>query len=321
MLRGLYANDEPRKGLVWRNIDQNRRQRGERILYQDPWLTSVGEETDAQSIAAFYPTHGPKVLAWSGPLYVSGFYTTSRISADLRNWTTGTMPAPGDNSFNFYWNTIFYSDGKFIALGNGTVSATSVDGLSWSSVLMPVSVGTSWARSDSGTLVALSLSNGQFLYSTNNGGSWTNVAVVAEPWLNVLWGGGVFCAFSDSASSFYLWSVDGISWTQRSYQNQVKHTFIHDGNRFIGTGNGDTYWNGTLQQYTNVSSIVSYDGVTWKTYYPADHELDYPWAGAPSRIAQRQGYINAPVLTRLGDSYERWERDPRVVPKELVHYE
>lgn len=126
-----------------------------------------------------------------------GLYTT-----DFNYWTEFDIdPSP------VQWNSIAYGNGKYIAVGQPGVNfaVTSVDGINWTRVSLPVPGNWVSIVYEHGKFIALA-SNGSVIDSTD-GVNW-NVNALPNPgsalWKDLAFGGNRFVAVRDNRESAYL---------------------------------------------------------------------------------------------------------------------
>jgi hypothetical protein len=210
--------------------------------------------TPLSVIAAWYDViYANDVVVAVGNIY-DGEYKSARSTDGGLTWTFVTSQPS---------LAITFGKGIFVITGNGQISISDDNGLSW---LPPVSVTGYWQRVTfgNGIFVAVDPYNEQIARSID-GQVW-EVFYVPGYWLDVTFGNGVFIAVN-----FYnelARSVDGIDWTDRipygigfpylysiSYSSGV---FMLGGSEFTSrsTDNGST-WSSQVYYNDTVFSTVS----------------------------------------------------------------
>ena len=226
---------------------------------------------------------------------------------------------------------------KFVAIAGGansatTAAATSLDGITWSSMTMPSS--QQWSAIAYGVVsnvsyyVAVARESSVAAYS-RDGVNWTasSLSEVAD-WCDIDYGNGVFVAISESDSSltFRAWSSDnGINWNTTTFASGAK-AIAYGFSRFVVvegnfsnavaySTNGATwtvttlpsnddstesnwvdiaYGNGRYVAIADSSAMAAYsfNGATW---YKSNLPATYEW----SSIGYGQGVF---YVTSLGDA-------------------
>jgi hypothetical protein len=202
---------------------------------------------------------GITALAFSGGTYAVSSSTASvgiRTSTDLTNWTTRY------NSFGM--NDVIHDGTRWIAVGAGGRSLTSIDGVTWT--LVTTATSGNWFRvasngaATNATLVALSDTAPYAWRSTDSGATWTAVATSLTSGTslttgNIVYAGGQFVIVTSNA----IWtSAAGNVWTSQT--NTSANTLA---NPVYDTVNA-VYAIGSLTVNSNYA-MTSPTGVTWTT--------------------------------------------------------
>jgi len=128
----------------------------------------------------------------------------------LDSWVRRTVPGPSPAALN----SVAYGNGTFVAVGNNSFVARSVDGITW----------TTSTAGAYGTLKRVRFLNGQFvavgssdkIISSSDGASWTASTLPQSNLWDVAWGNGVYVLAGNRATTTqgtYV-SSDGVNWTQ-----------------------------------------------------------------------------------------------------------
>lgn len=166
------------------------------------------------------------------------------------SWTLDSGPSPTGS-----WYAVEHADGQWIAIGHGSVVATSPDGTTWTEHPAPSGDWQAMADGD-GRLVALSSSaSGPHEMTSTNGTDWTSVSGPAGQWSAITYGQGRFVAVSSGGQ--IVTSTDGTTWTTSFSRRADDFTGVaHGDGRFVAVdgAQGDT--------------LLSLDGVHW-SFSPA----------------------------------------------------
>ena len=201
----------------------------------------------------------PAVATWNDIAYGNGYWVivsggTSQYayysSANGYGWRRATLPSSND------WVKVVYGNGRFVALApsglSGSVAASTNNGATWSSGVMPFGSPASWTNIvyGAGKFVALASGSGQAAYSTN-GTSWTACTLPRSgDWTDIAYGNGRFVAITTTTGKS-AYSLDGITWYESNIEvSAVKITY--------GEGVFLLLYPGQTTGYT------SEDGINWK---------------------------------------------------------
>lgn len=215
--------------------------------------------------------------AWNDVTYGGGRFVA--VSSDSNGisysddgvtWTNVTNAAVSRLS-------IAYGDGRFVCVGNSTTSSYSSNGSSWTNVTLASS---GWKSVKYGLGKFVAIKNGtSFIYSSN-GTTWNNATAPSGNWSKLQYGSGVFVAFSETQSSQFIYSTDGINWTAGSIPiNATIISLKYGGGIFIAIP-------------SNNVALFSYNGINWTagvTYNYASGDSDIRTTG------YGHGYFIAPV--------------------------
>ena len=199
-------------------------------------------------------------LTWNSIAYGNGYWVvvsggTSQYayysSANGEGWRRSTLPSAND------WIHVAYGNGIFVALApsglSGAVAASTNNGATWTSGIMPFGAPYSWTNIvyGAGKFVAIASGSTQAAYSTN-GTSWTTCNILGGTlWTDIAYGNGRFVAITTTtAKSAY--SFDGITW----YLSDLE---ILGTDIVYGQGVFLVVCNGQSTAYT------SEDGINWKS--------------------------------------------------------
>jgi len=198
-------------------------------------------------------------LTWNSIAYGNGYWVvvsggTSQYayysSANGNGWRRSTLPTGND------WIHVAYGNGIFVALApsglSGAVAASTDNGATWTSGIMPFGAPYSWTNIvyGAGKFVALASGSTQAAYSTN-GTSWTACDIPGgTQWTDIAYGNGRFVAITTATAST-AYSFDGINW----YLSDLE---ILGTDIVYGQGVFLVVCNGQSTAYT------SEDGINWK---------------------------------------------------------
>ena len=206
------------------------------------------------------------------------------------------LPCIGSSAIFNNINTIVYSNGLWVAGGNGiNVIATSTDGINWvgsNNAFKLFNQVNSIATDGSGTWIAVGNCFSSFAAISSDGMTWELVSnfypfVVINPILSILWNGSVFVIKSSNGD--YLYSTDGISWVKSSnpsFKANLNTIAVDSSMNFLIGNNGDTpllistdasgsVWNsGTNNYLNNINKIVYYND-TWVAGGTGQYSLMY----------------------------------------------
>ena len=145
----------------------------------------------------------------AGLVAVLGVTATAVGQHPLDSWARHALPGP-----NSPLNSIAYGNGTYVAVGDNSFVARSIDGTAW----------TTSTAGPYGTLRRVRFLNGQFvavgssdkiIYSSN-GATWTPVTLPQSVAVDVAWGNGVYVLAGQRAvltQGAYV-SSDGVNWTR-----------------------------------------------------------------------------------------------------------
>lgn len=199
------------------------------------------------------------VPTWNSIIYGNGYWVivsggTSQYayysSANGDGWRRSTLPSAND------WINLAYGNGIFVALApsglSGAVAASTDNGATWTSGVMPFGAPASWTNIiyGAGKFVAIASGSTQAAYSTN-GTSWTVCNIPGgTQWTDIAYGNGRFVAITTTTAA-PAYSFNGITW----YLSNLAIT-----------GTDITYGNGVFLVVCNgqTTGFTSEDGITWK---------------------------------------------------------
>ena len=243
------------------------------------WEKIKGYVSDKAGIRLFKKAYSvsSKIRGYEGLCYANGmFFALSRNSVDTipysfdgMNWSEASLPGLKT------WGPVVYGNGKFIIYGSsynyGSAFAYSEDGISWTE-------GTSTAESFTYERGAC-YGNGKFIvncysskaFYSEDGLSWT--LLTSENTQNfpfgyswIVYGNGVFVAKNINHISY---SVDGLTWTEASYQCEEFFDVL-------------CYGSGKFVILANNKALYSENGINWT-------EVDLPCEGEWMDIAYGDG--------------------------------
>ncbi len=226
------------------------------------------------------PTESASMFVWSSVSYGNGRFVAvstpgmTAASIDGINWTTGNLPAGSG------WNSVAFGNGTFVAVagcyglaysdegGDGAFSATSSDGITWTTHAMPSSSAWSAVTYGNGKFVAMTAFGDRRIAWSTDGIQWSGEAFPAglpESIFSITYGNGKFVAVGDNfydAAAVAAASSDGIAWTAQTLPNNAVWGSVSFGNgRFValpyeGSGGQDS------GSFSDVAA-TSADGLTW----------------------------------------------------------
>ncbi len=165
---------------------------------------------------------GPELPSydWTGLAYGGGAFVITSANNEVMYSIDGThwiaVQPPQNNS----WGALTFGGGQFVAVaqsGNNRVM-TSPDGRTWT--LAPPVDSYAWKGITYGNGRYVAVAEGRAMYS-DDGISWTSVAVGANKWMGVAYGRGKFVATAKSGSNRIMYSSDGVSWTQTAAADET----------------------------------------------------------------------------------------------------
>lgn len=131
-------------------------------------------------------------------------------STDFQNWSSYTLPTAN------YVNDIAYGNGVFVCVQTSTTALVSSDGITWTSVSMPIGV-SSWTSVEFGNGYFVALSNGDLAARSTDGINWSTSSLPASTnWPYLSYGGdGIFIGASNVSSYDDTLAVStdtGLTW-------------------------------------------------------------------------------------------------------------
>jgi hypothetical protein len=220
----------------------------------------------------------PAALPWSDISYGSDTYviiesTAIMTSSDTNSWTI--RPNLSAGQFTNAWKSITYSEGasnpKFIAVGNGSNTAISNNGINW--IPSNINIGPFPASYQTATPTGLNIDLNQIIYvpdinkyiavgsntiisttniepNTSNNSTWTSSIIprtlMPRVWKSVAYGDGNLVAVSEGLRQQYAPTVvtssdGGILWNERYLADNPTPDL---NNNFIGNITKVIYGNG-----------------------------------------------------------------------------
>ena len=263
-------------------------------------------------------------------------------SDDGINWFQCDIPV------SEYWTSVCYGNGKFIAVSSNGAKISSTNGISWIVPAITPTPGTGPTPDTpensldlrsvcygNGKFVAVDITKGVAIYSTD-GNNWTQTTLpVNQPWHSVCYGNGKFVAIvtvSRGGSNIAAYSTDGINWTQTTLPaNQSWRSVCYGNGKFVAITNSIVaaysedginwiqtkisavkswysvcYGNGKFVAVSS-SKVAAYseDGINWtNTTMPVDRKV---WScicyGNGKFVAVIQ---NSNIAAYLKDSFDSW---------------
>ena len=154
------------------------------------------------------------------------------------------------------WKDIGYGNDIFIAIpSSGNIGATSTDGLSWVSMILPLSA--NWSNITYGNKYWVAIINGSasMAYSISNGAGWRVSSLPSSrAWKYVTYGNGVFVAIVGSGTYAAYSTNYGKTWTASTLP------------AIVSTWIGLSYGSGVFAAVSQSGNVAwSYDGASWQS--------------------------------------------------------
>lgn len=167
-----------------------------------------------------------------------GYYVNTRVRCD-----TG--------SFAIYGVAVAWSGTVFCAIAMGTDAATSIDGIAWTTRVMPYGL---WANiAWNGSVFCAVTDNGDYACAVSPDGiTWVAGTTPSNAKKYIAWNGSIFCIVTEVGE--VATSIDGLTWTIGGIASHA-YTAI--------------CWNGSLlcalyyDDYTAAGAATSPDGIIW----------------------------------------------------------
>ena len=179
-------------------------------------------------------------LAWNGTVFCAVCNSSANFTAtstDGLSWTLHSAVLPISGA----WSHIIWNGTVFCTVCTGSsYSATSPDGVTWTTGSMPVNSGWSTLAWNGTVFCAIStnLYLGSYISATSTDGlTWSSLVVLphGSSIAPIVWNGTVFCVVLYS-TAYALTSPDGITWSTQSLPSLGYWTAIAS-NSFNTTGN------------------------------------------------------------------------------------
>jgi hypothetical protein len=156
------------------------------------------------------------------------------------------------------YSSVAYGENAWIAIPNtGTSAAKSVDGVNWTSVVMPSSA--SWTDIKYGNSYWVAIANGTTAaYSQSTGAGWRTSTLPANTlWTYLAYGAGTFVAITNNgANCAYSTNYGGTWQSGNSLPNAYWRAMCYGAGKFVAVANTGGNSAGTQAAY-------SLDGITW----------------------------------------------------------
>lgn len=183
---------------------------------------------------------------------VTVFVEPRKTEGSAPRWAVSSLPASST------WDDVAYGEGRFLAVGYGSIARSMDNGKTWSSVTQQAINDARSIAYGNGVFVAAGF--GEAAFSTDSGTTWTESEVPKGNWSAICYGGGKFVAIDTaSGSSRAIYSADsGKTWRETTISSGLVMLSICYGNgKFVVVGN---------QEEGDGFSACSTDGVTWNVY-------------------------------------------------------
>jgi hypothetical protein len=213
----------------------------------------------------------------------TSYFIEPRVSFSSPGWsqTTGSMSAPlaGGNT----WSAIVYGQNYFLAIPkSGSTGAQSVNGLNWSSMVLPLPNGATsvtWTGTAYGNNYWIALGQPNTgsqvaIYSNSNGAGWRSVALPAttgsNPYSSIVYGNGIFVAIVSSTTNAIYSTNYGATWTSSTLPANKTWIGVSYGlNKFLAvssdgtaaySADGANWFSSTLPQASAILSNITITG-------------------------------------------------------------
>ena len=160
------------------------------------------------------------------------------------------------------YSQIAYGNGYWLAVPNGNaIGARSVDGNTWTQVVMPAALNYSGVAYGNGYFVTINANGTTAAYSKSNGIGWrTTTLPTNTAWNAITYGNGVFVAVGSTDTTAAYSINSGATWT--STLLKASNTFTASGNAQLRTaekqfGTASLFLDGTTNTF--ISSLASDD--------------------------------------------------------------
>jgi len=201
--------------------------------------------------------NGKFVALWSS----TSSETKSAYSSDGIKWHSSTTSmAP------VYWLDMIFGADKFLAVGDGTASDYSSNGIGWTAIGMRKDAYWRTVAYGNGRFVAICRNSKQAIYGKTSQTAWTLSTMASYAnWVSITYGQDKFVVIAYN-SSIGNYSFDGITWNTFSMPNSEPWRSITYGNdKFVAIAGGESQSN---------SCAYSNDGITW---YSSTLPLSADW--------------------------------------------
>lgn len=173
-------------------------------------LETVGENNVVDSFTATKYTNALVNSSWSGIAYGNSLWVTTGgtkagVSSDLQTWTETTLPTSSN------YGGVAYGNGTFCTASYSTAkSATSTDGLTWSSTgSFPLTAGAIRMTYGSSNFVALQGTATTDYATSTNGQTWTSRTMSWSVSVTSVASSGTTIIGMTSGTSYAIRSTDG----------------------------------------------------------------------------------------------------------------
>ena len=233
---------------IQKNVKAYAYGRGTHIIFPNTGLVSYSDSvTDpfTWSESALNAQNFTDVVYGGGEFQaISSLVNGVSVSTNGINWSSQTIEASSKKS-------ITYGKGTFVCVNSSGVNyyTRNVSGSWVKKTNLPSSQNITSIRYALGRFV-ISI-NGSVFFSSTDYNTWASNPVPTGDWNFLEHGNGLFVAFKSSSSSEFIYSTNGINWTQGQLQESLTITSVkYGGGFFIATKN-----NGEI--------IYSDDGINW----------------------------------------------------------
>ncbi len=201
------------------------------------WRQSSGYSSNGLSVGTY--GNGKFIIASTG--------NDAMTSTNGKEWSTCSLPTQSD------WTSLAFGNGKFVITA-GAKPFYSTDGETW---IQCTTGGGKYIAFTGKVFVSIPKSGSEAYYS-NDGITWTSTTIPYNYYRGVSGGGGAAIAINDSSLK-YLYTVDGKTWTEKTFTSQIGATSIGT----VGYGFG----NFIFATYNKWEVAYSSGGTTWTYLY------------------------------------------------------
>lgn len=204
---------------------------------------------------------GEAITAYKLNNMETGIVEAKKAAAEIAGTALTFKTVKAKLPSSVYWLLIVYGDGKFVAVGQGSL-AYSEDGVNWRETDTSYPYMAAAAAYGDGKFV---VSFGPYIIYSEDGITWQKITMpsVSTSWQRLAYGNGKFIA---SAPGFVAYSEDGITWNAKESELPGLSALAYGNGKFVAVDGSMIAYSEDGIAWTKGSSSFSMPGISDITY-------------------------------------------------------